>query len=103
MSTSYIPYLPQQQYLMTCALQEWLPQGRLACFINDTVDSLNLKAFHARYAGGGSRNQPFLEKPHETSPFCSRPCLCDWTFCLLPDGGLRFRVQSGRYRIGERP
>ena len=59
MSTSYIPYMPEQQYLMPCALQEWLPQGHLAYFINDTVDSLNLKAFHARYAGGGSRNQPF--------------------------------------------
>ena len=40
-------------------MQEWLPQGHLAYFISDTVDSLNLSAFHARYAGGGSRNQPF--------------------------------------------
>lgn len=59
MSPSYVPYQPYQQYLMPCALQEWLPQGHLAYFINDTVDSLDLKAFHARYAGGGSRNQPF--------------------------------------------
>jgi transposase len=44
---------------MPCALQEWLPQGHLAYFINDTVESLDLKAFHTRYAGGGSRNQPF--------------------------------------------
>ena len=59
MSTSYIAYQPDQQYLLPCALQEWLPQGHLAYFISDTVDSLNLSAFHARYAGGGSRNQPF--------------------------------------------
>ena len=59
MSTSYIPYLPEQQHLLPHALQDWLPQGHLAYFINDTVDSLNLQAFHARYAGGGSRNQPF--------------------------------------------
>jgi transposase/IS5 family transposase len=59
MSTSYIPYQPDQQYLLPCTLQEWLPQGHLAYFISDTVDSLNLSAFHARYAGGGSRNQPF--------------------------------------------
>ena len=59
MSTSYIPYQPDQQYLLPCALQEWLPQGHLAYFISDTVDSLNLSAFHVRYAGGGSRNQPF--------------------------------------------
>lgn len=59
MSTSYIPYQPDQQYLLPCALQEWLPQGHLAYFISDTVDNLDLSAFHARYAGGGSRNQPF--------------------------------------------
>ena len=59
MSTSYVPYQPDQQYLMPCALQEWLPQGHLAYFINDTVDALNLKAFYAKYEGGGSRNQPF--------------------------------------------
>jgi transposase len=59
MSTSYIAYQPEQQYLLPCALQEWLPQGHLAYFISDTIDSLNLSAFHARYAGGGSRNQPF--------------------------------------------
>ena len=59
MSTSYIPYHPEQQQLLPSALQDWLPQGHLAYFISDTVDSLNLSAFHARYAGGGSRNQPF--------------------------------------------
>lgn len=59
MSTSYVPYQPDQQYLLPCALQEWLPQGHLAYFISDTIDSLNLSGFHARYAGGGSRNQPF--------------------------------------------
>ena len=59
MNTSYVPYQPDQQYLLPCSLQEWLPQGHLAYFISDTVDSLNLGAFHARYAGGGSRNQPF--------------------------------------------
>ncbi len=36
-----------------------MPHGHLAYFISDTVDSLNLSALHARYAGGGSRNQPF--------------------------------------------
>jgi len=59
MSTSYLPYAPEQQHLMPCALQEWLPAAHLAYFISDTVDSLDLNAFHARYAGGGSRNQPF--------------------------------------------
>ena len=59
MSTSYIAYHPEQQQLLPNALQDWLPEGHLAYFINDTVDSLDLSAFHARYAAGGSRNQPF--------------------------------------------
>ena len=59
MNTSYVPYHPEQQQLLPSALQDWLPQGHLAYFTNDTVDNLDLSAFHARYAGGGSRNQPF--------------------------------------------
>src|SRR5665811_2430555 len=59
MSASYIPYHPEQQQLLPSALQDWLPQGHLAYFINDTVDSLNLSAFHERYAKDGPRNQPF--------------------------------------------
>ena len=50
MGTRFIPYQPDQQYLMPCALQEWLPQGHLAYFINDTVDRLDLRASQARYA-----------------------------------------------------
>ncbi len=59
MTTSYLPYDPQQQLLLPHALQDWLPKGHLAYFISDTVDSLDLSAFHARYGGGGARNQPF--------------------------------------------
>ena len=59
MTTSYLPYEPQQQMLLPHALQDWLPEGHLAYYVSDTIDSLDLSAFHARYAGGGSRNQPF--------------------------------------------
>ena len=45
--------------LLPAALQDWLPEGHLAYFINDTIDSLDLSAFHARYAKGGPRNQPY--------------------------------------------
>ena len=45
--------------LLPAAAQDWLPAGHLAHFINDTVDALDLRAFYARYEGGGSRNQPF--------------------------------------------
>ena len=59
MPTSYLPYAPDQQLLLPHALQDWLPQGHLAHYINDTVDALDLSAFFKRYEGGGSRNQPF--------------------------------------------
>ena len=59
MPTSYRPYEADQVMLLPAAPQDWLPSGHLAHFINDTVDALDLKAFYARYDGGGSRNQPF--------------------------------------------
>ena len=59
MTTSYLPYEPRQQQLLPAALQDWLPEGHLAYYVSDTVDSLDLSAFHARYATGGPRNQPF--------------------------------------------
>lgn len=59
MTASYITYQPEQQQLLPSALQDWLPQRHLAYFINDTVNSLMLSSFHARYAKDGPRNQPF--------------------------------------------
>ena len=59
MTASYIAYHPEQQQLLPSALQDWLPQGHLAYFINDTVDNLDLSSFHAHYDKGGPRNQPF--------------------------------------------
>ena len=59
MTASYLAYDPQQMFLLAPALQEWLPEGHLAHFIGDMVDTLDLSAFHARYARGGPRNQPF--------------------------------------------
>ena len=59
MTTSYLPYAPGQQMLLPAALQDWLPEGHLAYFISDTIDSLELSAFHARYVRGGPRNQPY--------------------------------------------
>lgn len=59
MTTSYLPYDPQQQMLLPHALQDWLPEGHLAYYLSDTVDALDLSAFHVRYANGGPRNQPF--------------------------------------------
>jgi transposase len=59
MAASYLPYLPEQDFLLPPSMREWLPEGHLAYFIGDTVDSLDLRAFHDRYAKDGPRNQPF--------------------------------------------
>ena len=58
-AASYLPYLPDQDFLLPPSMGEWLPDGHLAYFIGDTVDALDLAAFHARYDKGGPRNQPF--------------------------------------------
>ena len=59
MTTSYIRYTPEQALLLPPSLQERLPEGHLAYFISDTMDALDLSAFHEKYASGGPRNQPF--------------------------------------------
>lgn len=59
MPPSYQPYEPCQLLLLPQALQDWLPEAHLANFISETVDGFDLSAFHARYSGGGPRNQPF--------------------------------------------
>ena len=59
MTISYIRYTPDQALLLPPSPQDWLPEGHLAYYISDTVDALDLSAFHERYAGGGPRNQPF--------------------------------------------
>ena len=59
MAASYLPYLPDQDFLLPPSMREWLPERHLAYFISDTVDTLDLEAFHAHYAKGGPRNQPF--------------------------------------------
>jgi len=98
MPTSYRPYEPDQVMLLPASLQDWLPKGHLAYFINDTVDALDLRAFYARYAGGGARNQPFhpammvkvLVYGYATGVFSSRKIECrlheDLAFRMLAAG-----------------
>ena len=59
MAANYLPYEPEQLLLLPEAIQDWLPEGHLAHFIGDTVDTLDLGALHARYDKDGPRNQPF--------------------------------------------
>ncbi|MGH9436200.1 MAG: IS5/IS1182 family transposase, partial [Terriglobia bacterium] len=59
MPTTYRPYHPDQTLLLPPSLHEWLPEDHLAHLIGETVEILDLSAFHARYDGDGRRNQPF--------------------------------------------
>jgi transposase len=59
MSSSYLPYHPEDVQLLPPSLQEWLPSNHLSHFISDTVDSLDLSSFHARYDLTRRGNQPY--------------------------------------------
>lgn len=49
MSKSYLPYEPKQRYLLPPSLEEWLPEGHLAYFVNDVVGELKLDAIFDYY------------------------------------------------------
>ena len=59
MGTNYRPYEPDQPFLFPPSPRDWLPQDHLVYFISDTIDQLDLSAFHLRYRGDGRRNQPY--------------------------------------------
>ena len=59
MPTTFRPYQPDQQLLVSPDLREWLAPGHLAHHISDLVDALELSAFYAPYAGDGRRNAPY--------------------------------------------
>lgn len=59
MAASHCPYRPQQQRLLPSVIKDWLPEGQLAYFISDDVDSQNLSALYARDAKGGPRNRTY--------------------------------------------
>lgn len=59
MPTTFRPYQPDQSYLLPASPRDWLPEGHLAYFISDLVETLDLSAFYEPYEGDGRRNQPF--------------------------------------------
>jgi transposase len=59
MPTSFLPYEPNQDFLLPPSVSEWLPENHLAYFVNETIDRLDLEKFYARYEGDGRRNQPY--------------------------------------------
>ena len=76
MLTSFLPYEPDQDFLLPPSPAEWLPENHLAYFVSEIVDRLDLQRFYARYEGNGRRNQPF--DPAMKS--------CLWSFKNARDG-----------------
>jgi transposase len=70
MPPSCLPYHPDQSNLQQVSPSAWLPEGHLADFIADMVESLDLSAFHARGAKGGLRDQPFHLEMMVKALFC---------------------------------
>jgi len=59
MPTTFLPYQPEQLFLLPPSPRDWLPENHLSYFISETVDLLNLESLYQRYEGDGRRNQPF--------------------------------------------
>ena len=56
---TFIPYDPDQLFLLPPALRDWLPEGHLAPFLSDVVDhALDLTPILAAYETGDGRGQP---------------------------------------------
>lgn len=59
MPTSFLPYEPDQTFLLPPSPSEWVPENHLVYFVGDVIDRLDLQKFYDRYAGDGRRNQPY--------------------------------------------
>jgi transposase len=59
MPTSFLPYEPNQTFLLPPSPSEWLPENHLVYFVSEIIDRLALGKFYARYEGDGRRNQPY--------------------------------------------
>src|ERR1700686_429338 len=57
MGKSYRRYLPEQGFLLSPSLREWLPENHLVYLVSDVVDHLNLAALDAAY-GDEQRGPP---------------------------------------------
>ena len=59
MPTSFLPYEPDQTFLLPPSPSEWLAEDHLVYFVSEVIDRLELEKFYARYEGDGRRNQPY--------------------------------------------
>lgn len=58
MNKTFRPYSLDQQLLLPPDLRDWLPEGHLALFVSDVVDTLDLSAIYASYTSGDGRGKP---------------------------------------------
>ena len=58
MPRTFIAYAPDQPFLLPPDLRDWLPQGHLALFISDVVDSLDLTRLMESYQSAYDRGRP---------------------------------------------
>lgn len=71
----YRPYSPHQLLILPPSLQEWLPEGHLAYFISDLVDSFDLSAIEAVYEDelrGGPPYHPGMMVKVLLYAYCTR-------------------------------
>lgn len=59
MPTTFLPYEPDQTFLLPPSPSEWLAENHLVYFVSDIIGRLDLGKFYARYEGDGRRNQPY--------------------------------------------
>ena len=52
MANTFLPYSVDQGYLLPQAPREWLPEGHLALFVEETVGVLDMRRILERYEGG---------------------------------------------------
>ena len=58
MAREFLPYDPDQQFLLPPSMREWVPEDHLVWFVSDLVDSLDLSGILAAYEKGDLRGRP---------------------------------------------
>ena len=62
MAYSFRPYTLDQAYLLPQAPRDWLPEGHLAFFLEETVSLLDLRPIFERYQGGRGGLGPTIHR-----------------------------------------
>jgi transposase len=57
--TRFIPFEPEQSFLLPPDLRSWLPEGHLAFFVLDVVKQFHLRPFYKDYDGAEGGRPPY--------------------------------------------